>query len=79
MEGVDVIALVDYDNDSVKTSLEIARALRGTSVGRSARYGGVRWSTNQCIGQMSNFRPTGVNPTRLERPQRAGRRGVWRR
>src|SRR5437764_732573 len=25
IEGVDVIALVDYDNDSVKTSLDVAR------------------------------------------------------
>jgi nicotinate phosphoribosyltransferase len=62
MEDVDVIALVDYDNDSVKTSLEIARALQ-------ERLWGVRLDTAETmvdksvVPQMSNFRPTGVNPT----------------
>lgn len=62
MDGVDVIALVDYDNDSVKTSLEIARALQ-------ERLWGVRLDTAETmvdksvVGQMSNFKPTGVNPS----------------
>ena len=60
MEGVDVIALVDYDNDSVKTSLEIARALED-------RLWGVRLDTAETmvdrsvISQMGGFKPTGVN------------------
>lgn len=59
-EGTDVIALVDYDNDSVKTSLECARALEG-------RLFGVRLDTSEnmvdksVIAQMGGFRPTGVN------------------
>ncbi|HEY4130506.1 MAG TPA: hypothetical protein VGM50_07800 [Gemmatimonadaceae bacterium] len=59
-EGVDVIALVDYDNDSVKTSLEVARALDG-------RLYGVRLDTAETmvdksvVAQMGGFKPTGVN------------------
>ncbi len=59
-EGIDVIALVDYDNDSVKTSLEVARALEG-------RLYGVRLDTAEnmvdksVIAQMGDFKPTGVN------------------
>jgi len=61
IEGVDVIALVDYDNDSVKASLDVARALED-------RLWGVRLDTAEymvdksVISQMGGFRPTGVNP-----------------
>ena len=57
---VEVIALVDYDNDSVKTSLEVARALED-------RLWGVRLDTAETmvdksvVGQMGSFSPTGVN------------------
>lgn len=60
IEGADVIALVDYDNDSVRTSLDVARALEG-------RLWGVRLDTAEymvdksVIPQMGDFRPTGVN------------------
>ncbi|MEO6879052.1 MAG: quinolinate phosphoribosyl transferase, partial [Gemmatimonadaceae bacterium] len=60
IEGVDVIALVDYDNDSVKTSLDVARALDG-------RLWGVRLDTAETmvdksvVPQMGPFKPTGVN------------------
>lgn len=56
----DVIALVDYDNDSVKTSLDVARALED-------RLWGVRLDTAEnmvdksVISQMGAFKPTGVN------------------
>jgi nicotinate phosphoribosyltransferase len=59
--GVDLIALVDYENDCVRTSLEVARALEG-------RLWGVRLDTSEnlvdksVIPQMGAFRPTGVNP-----------------
>lgn len=59
--GVDLIALVDYENDCVRTSLEVARALEG-------RLWGVRLDTPEnlvdksVIPQMGAFRPTGVNP-----------------
>jgi nicotinate phosphoribosyltransferase len=57
---VEVIALVDYDNDSVKTSLEVARALED-------RLWGVRLDTAETmvdksvVPQMGSFSPTGVN------------------
>jgi nicotinate phosphoribosyltransferase len=57
---VDVIALVDYDNDCVKTSIEVAQALEG-------RLWGVRIDTAEymvdrsVVPQMGSFRPTGVN------------------
>jgi len=60
IEGVDVIALVDYDNDSVKASLEVARALED-------RLWGVRLDTAETmvdksvVSQMGAFKPTGVN------------------
>jgi nicotinate phosphoribosyltransferase len=62
IDGVDVIALVDYDNDCVKTSLDVARALEG-------RLWGVRLDTAEymvdksVVPQMGDFKPTGVNAT----------------
>lgn len=62
IEGVEVIALVDYDNDCVKTSLEVARALED-------RLWGVRLDTAEnmvdksVFSQMGNFQPAGVNPS----------------
>jgi nicotinate phosphoribosyltransferase len=59
--SVDLVALVDYDNDSVKTSLDVARALEG-------RLWGVRLDTAEhmvdqsVVSQMGSFKPTGVNP-----------------
>jgi nicotinate phosphoribosyltransferase len=57
---VEVIALVDYDNDSVKTALDVARALED-------RLWGVRLDTSDTmvdksvIPLMGTFKPTGVN------------------
>lgn len=57
---VNVVALVDYENDSVKTSLDVARKLDG-------RLWGVRLDTaeymvdSSVMPQMGAFRPTGVN------------------
>jgi len=59
--GVDVIALVDYANDAVATSLAVARALEG-------RLWGVRLDTPEVLvdasvlPMMGRFPPTGVNP-----------------
>jgi len=61
VQGVDLIALVDYENDCVRTSLEVARALEG-------RLWGVRLDTSEnlvdksVVPQMGAFKPTGVNP-----------------
>jgi nicotinate phosphoribosyltransferase len=60
VQGVDVIALVDYDNDCVKASLDVARAFDG-------QLWGVRLDTAEnmvdksIIPQMGTFTPTGVN------------------
>ena len=56
----EVIALVDYDNDSVKTALDVARALED-------RLWGVRLDTSEnmvdksVVPLMGTFKPTGVN------------------
>jgi nicotinate phosphoribosyltransferase len=58
--AIDVIALVDFDNDCVGTSLAVARAL-------GPRLWGVRLDTSSLlvdvslIAQMGAFAPTGVN------------------
>ena len=59
--SVNVISLVDFDNDCVRTSLDVARALGN-------RLWGVRLDTSatlvdaSVIPQMGTFSPTGVNP-----------------
>jgi nicotinate phosphoribosyltransferase len=56
-----LIALVDYDNDCVATSIAVARALEG-------RLWGVRLDTSEAMVDksvlplMGTFPPTGVNP-----------------
>lgn len=58
---VNIIALVDFENDSVKTSLEVARSL-------GPRLWGVRLDTSETmvdrsvVPQMGSFKPTGVIP-----------------
>src|ERR671936_350245 len=57
---VNVVVLVDFENDSVKTSLEVARAL-------GDRLWGVRLDTSRTLvdkslwNEMSDFDPRGVN------------------
>jgi nicotinate phosphoribosyltransferase len=58
---MNVTVLVDFENDSVKTALEVARAL-------GDRLWGVRLDTSESLvdrslwEEMGAFRPTGVNP-----------------
>jgi nicotinate phosphoribosyltransferase len=67
---VQIITLVDYDNDCVRTSLEVARAMDG-------RLWAVRLDTSEnlvdssIIPQMGTFRPTGVNPQLVWNVRRA--------
>jgi nicotinate phosphoribosyltransferase len=69
-EDVRVISLVDFDNDSVGTSLKVARAL-------GARLWGVRLDTSGTMvdralsGEMGEFDPRGVNPRLVERTRQA--------
>ena len=69
-EHVRLITLVDFDNDSVATSLAVARAL-------GPRLYGVRLDTSETmvdqsiIPQMGHFHPTGVNPQLVLNVRRA--------
>jgi nicotinate phosphoribosyltransferase len=60
-EDVNVVVLVDFDNDSVRTALAVARAL-------GPRLWGVRLDTSNTMvdeslwAQMGQFDPRGVNP-----------------
>ncbi|MFN2400035.1 MAG: nicotinate phosphoribosyltransferase [Gemmatimonadaceae bacterium] len=60
-DDVQIIALVDYENDCVRTSLDVARAL-------GDRLWGVRLDTSESmvdrsiVPMMGHFKPTGVNP-----------------
>jgi nicotinate phosphoribosyltransferase len=60
LEDVNVVVLVDFENDSVRTSLEVARAM-------GDRLWGVRLDTSRTLvdrslwGEMGDFDPRGVN------------------
>jgi nicotinate phosphoribosyltransferase len=60
-DDVRMLALVDYENDSAKTAIEVARAL-------GDRLWAVRLDTSEnmvdrsVLSQLGTFRPTGVNP-----------------
>jgi nicotinate phosphoribosyltransferase len=68
--GVKLISLVDFENDCVRTSLEVARAV-------GDRLYGVRLDTSEMLvdqslwDQMGQFRPTGVNPQLVWNVRRA--------
>jgi nicotinate phosphoribosyltransferase len=59
-EDLNVTVLVDFDNDSVRTALEVARAL-------GPRLWGVRLDTSESLvdrslwDELGDFKPTGVN------------------
>lgn len=67
---VKLISLVDFENDCVRTSLEVARAL-------GDRLYGVRLDTSEMLvdrsiwDQMGSFQPTGVNPQLVWNVRRA--------
>jgi len=68
--AIRLITLVDFDNDCVGTSLQVARAL-------GDRLYGVRLDTSETlvdksvIPQMGTFKPTGVNPELVRNVRRA--------
>jgi nicotinate phosphoribosyltransferase len=69
-DEMNVTVLVDFENDSVRTSVEVAEAL-------GDRLWGVRLDTSEnlvdraLLDSMGDFRPTGVNPVLVERVRRA--------
>jgi nicotinate phosphoribosyltransferase len=76
---MNVVVLVDFENDSVRTSLEVADAL-------GDKLWGVRLDTSEKLvdralwHEMGSFQPTGVNPVLVERVRSAldaaGHKGV---
>ena len=61
-EDVQLIVPVDYENDSVGTSLAVARALDDRLWGVQARHVRVHGRPLGDRGRWAIFRPTGVNP-----------------
>src|SRR3954462_13734815 len=67
---MNVTGLVDFDNDSVRTALDVAAALRD-------KLWGVRLDTSERLvdrslwHEMGDFKPTGVNPVLVERVREA--------
>ncbi|HEY2259014.1 MAG TPA: quinolinate phosphoribosyl transferase [Solirubrobacteraceae bacterium] len=65
-EEMNITVLVDFENDSVKTALEVATAL-------GPKLWGVRLDTSEQLvdrslfDEMGGFRPTGVNPRLVEK------------
>src|SRR5207302_6809758 len=65
-EDLNVTVLVDFENDSVSTALEVARAL-------GPRLWGVRLDTSETLvdrsllDELGDFRPTGVNPRLVQK------------
>ncbi len=63
---MNITVLVDFDNDSLKTALEVAEAL-------GPRLWGVRLDTSEdmvdrsLLDEMGGFKPTGVNPRLVEK------------
>ena len=73
-EDMNVVVLVDFENDSVRTSLEVARAL-------GPRLWGVRLDTSgdlrrpRALGRAGRLRPRGVNERPVQRVRGARRGG----
>jgi nicotinate phosphoribosyltransferase len=69
-DEMNVTVLVDFENDSVRTSLDVAAEL-------GERLWGVRLDTSEnlvdraLVGEMGTFRPTGVNPVLVQRVREA--------
>src|SRR6476659_9784126 len=65
-EQMNITVLVDWENDSVKTALQVAEAL-------GPKLWGVRLDTSEVLvdrslwGEMGAFTPTGVNPRLVEK------------
>jgi nicotinate phosphoribosyltransferase len=65
-KDMNVTVLVDFENDSVRTALEVAEAL-------GDRLWGVRLDTSELLvdrslqAEMGTFKPTGVNPRLVEK------------
>src|SRR5437762_6329212 len=69
-EDMNVTVLVDFENDSVRTALDVAHAL-------GPRLWGVRLDTSESLvdrslwAEMGDFKPTGVNPRLVQKVREA--------
>jgi nicotinate phosphoribosyltransferase len=69
-EDMNITVLVDFENDSVRTALDVARAL-------GPKLWGVRLDTSEqlvdraLLDEMGGFTPTGVNPRLVEKVRSA--------
>jgi len=69
-DDMNVTVLVDFENDSVRTALDVARAL-------GPRLWGVRLDTSETLvdrslwEEMGDFKPTGVNPRLVSKVREA--------
>jgi nicotinate phosphoribosyltransferase len=69
-DDMNVTVLVDFENDSVRTAIDVARAL-------GPRLWGVRLDTSESLvdrslwEEMGDFKPTGVNPRLVWKVRRA--------
>jgi nicotinate phosphoribosyltransferase len=65
-DEMNITVLVDFENDSARTAMEVAEAL-------GPKLWGVRLDTSEDLvdrslwGEMGGFRPTGVNPRLVEK------------
>ena len=63
-----VVVPVDYENDAVRTAVEVARAFAGPASGLEGRLWGVQIATSEylvdraILAEMGAFPPAGVNP-----------------
>src|SRR5579859_5819376 len=69
-DDMNITVLVDFENDSVRTALEVAEAL-------GPKLWGVRLDTSEdmvdvaLLGELGGFKPTGVNPRLAEKVRAA--------
>lgn len=72
-----IVVPVDHENDSVRTALEVARALGAAGGGLDARLWGVQLATSEymvdrsILSDMGTFPPAGVNPALVWRVRNA--------
>ena len=73
-DEMNITVLVDFENDSVRTALEVAEAL-------GPKLWGVRLDTSEdmvdrsLFDELGGFKPTGVNPRLVEKVRAGARRG----
>ena len=73
---MNVTVLVDFENDSVRTALEVARRARRPALGRPARHVGVARRPLALSSELGDFKPTGVNERLVWKVRERARRSA---